>query len=81
MGDIKKLDKLFKFRPECLRNMRVSNILLKLGAEEGLTLAQIGMIMCRDDDEDEPSILEQTVDKAERNWKTHGYLKGNIDSE
>ena len=65
MGDIQKLDKLFKFRPECLRNMRISNILLKNCAKAGLTLAQIGKILCRDDDEEGPSVLEKIVEKSE----------------
>ena len=30
---------MFKFRPICLRNMRISNMLLKKSALAGLTLA------------------------------------------
>ena len=48
-----------------MRNMRISSTLLKKGAEAGLTLAQIGQILCRPDDDDgQPSILEQIVKKA-----------------
>ena len=37
--------------------MRISSTLLKKGAEAGLTLAQIGQILCRpDDDEEQPGI-------------------------
>lgn len=65
MEDIRMLEKNFKFRPKCLRNMRISCTLLKKGAEAGLTLAQIGQILCRPDDDDEqPSLLEQIVKKA-----------------
>ena len=58
-NDIELLEQNLSFRPICLRNMRISTTLLKLGAEQGLTLAQIGEIMCRGDfDEDSPSLLE-----------------------
>ena len=42
MEDIRLLENSFKFRPQCLRNMRISATLLKKGAEAGFTLAQIG---------------------------------------
>jgi hypothetical protein len=59
MEDIKMLENTFKFRPLCLRNMRISATILKKGAEAGLTLAQIGEIICRPDEDDEQlSILE-----------------------
>lgn len=35
------LEKSFKFRPRCLRNMRICSTLLKKGAAAGLNLAQI----------------------------------------
>ena len=45
--------------------MRISSTLLKIGALSGLTLAQIGQILCRPDDNDEsPSRLEELVEKA-----------------
>lgn len=65
MQDIKLLEETFKFRPQCLRNMRISSTLLKKGAEAGLSLAQIGQILCRPDEDDEQlSLLEQIVRKA-----------------
>lgn len=65
MKDIKLLQANFKFRPICLRNMRISNMLLKKGAAAGLTLANIGQILCRPDEDDEqPSMLETMVSKA-----------------
>lgn len=42
----------------------------------GLTLYQIGKILCRSyEDENEPSILEWVVERAERNYITHAKLK------
>jgi hypothetical protein len=41
-ADIKLLEKNFKIRPECLRNIKISSMLLQRGAARGLTLAQIG---------------------------------------
>ena len=40
--DIRLLEKNFKVRPECLRNFKISSLLLKRAASKGLTLAQIG---------------------------------------
>jgi len=45
--------------------MKISSLLLKRAAAKGLTLAQIGQILCRPDDDDEAlSLLEKIVDKA-----------------
>ena len=64
-ADIAMLEKHLPFRPECLRNMRISSTLLKFGALGGLTLAQIGQILCRPDDDDSiPSQLENLVKRA-----------------
>lgn len=64
--DIQTLTDNFRFRPECLRNMKVSCLLLKKAAGAGLTLAQIGKIICRPDlDDAELSPLEKIVKKAE----------------
>jgi len=39
--------------------MKISSLLLQTGAARGLTLAKIGKILCRpDEDDSEPSILE-----------------------
>jgi hypothetical protein len=63
--DIAFLEKNFKIRPECLRNMKISTLLLKEGARSGLTLADIGQVLCRPDDDDtQPSLLEKIVNKA-----------------
>jgi hypothetical protein len=64
--DITTLESTFNMRPVCLRNMKVSSLLLKRGAARGLNLTQIGQILCRpDDDDSEPSRLEKIVKKAE----------------
>jgi hypothetical protein len=63
--DIDLIEKTFKFRPICLRNVRISTTLLKCAARAGLTLSQIGQILCRpDDDETVPSLLERIVEKS-----------------
>jgi hypothetical protein len=63
--DIQLIEKTFHFRPVCLRNIRISTTLLKSAAEEGLTLEQIGQILCRPDEDDSmPSLLEKIVQKA-----------------
>ena len=64
-ADIRLIEQNFRVRPECLRNIKISTILLKKAASKGLTLSQIGQILCRpDDDEDAPSLLEKIVNKA-----------------
>lgn len=50
--DIAILEQSFRFRPVCLRNMRISSLLLKYGARKGLNLAEIGSILCRPDEDD-----------------------------
>ena len=65
MRDIQLIEKTFHFRPVCLRNIRISTTLLKSAAEEGLTLEQIGQILCRPDEDDSiPSLLEKIVQKT-----------------
>jgi hypothetical protein len=46
--------------------MKISSLLLKKAAKLGLTLYQIGQVICRpDDDETCPSKLEEIVAEAE----------------
>ena len=64
-GDIEMLENTFKFRPECLRNMKITSMLLKRAAARGLTLTQISQIFCRPDEDDtKQSLLENIVQKA-----------------
>jgi Phosphatidylinositol 3- and 4-kinase len=69
--DLKLLEARLPFRPICLRNMRISGTLLKIGASLSLTLAQIGLLLCRPDEDDEQqSVLEDMVEQAEQTMKT-----------
>jgi len=45
LKDIKMLDKAFRFRKICLRNIRITGTLLKTGAAAGLSLFQIATIL------------------------------------
>lgn len=57
--DIALIEAKFNIRPICLRNMKISALLLQMAAAKGLTLAKISKILCRpDDSEEELSILE-----------------------
>uniref|UniRef100_A0A7N0UFG0 1-phosphatidylinositol 4-kinase n=1 Tax=Kalanchoe fedtschenkoi TaxID=63787 RepID=A0A7N0UFG0_KALFE len=49
---------------KCARTLRVSTMLLKKGAEQGLTPYTIGSIMCRDS-LNKPSILEEILHEAQ----------------
>lgn len=78
--DIRLLESTFKFRPICLRNARISSLLLKRSALAGLTLAQIGQLLCRPDEDDTvPSLLERIVDKArliaDMMWRMQSKIK------
>ncbi|KAF7830711.1 Phosphatidylinositol 4-kinase gamma 3 [Senna tora] len=71
---IKSLDaeadiKLLKFHgwdlsPECARVLRISTMLLKKGAERGLTPFTIGSIMCRETLK-KKSVMEHIIEEAE----------------
>jgi len=69
--DVKFIEKYFSIRPVCLRNMKISTLLLQKAAEKGLNLAEIGQILCRPDhDDSEPSILEKIVFQSEKEVET-----------
>ncbi|KAG2278449.1 hypothetical protein Bca52824_061004 [Brassica carinata] len=53
--------------PSCARVFRISTMLLKKGAEKGLTPFAIGSIMCRETLEKE-SVIEQIIYEAEAIW-------------
>ena len=60
--DVKFIEQNYSIRPVCLRNMKISTLLLQKAADKGMTLAEIGKILCRpDNDDSEPSILEKIV--------------------
>lgn len=50
--DCKRLREKLGFREKCLRNFRIAETFLKKMAKAGFTLAQIGDMMYRKDDEE-----------------------------
>lgn len=65
--DINFIEQHFSVRPICLRNMKISTLLLQRATQRGFTIADIGRIICRPDhDEFEPSALEQLVARSEK---------------
>jgi len=64
LEDIRCLSELVKIRDICLKNFRISNILLKKCAMNGLSLYDIGKILYRPEFEETPSKLESIVEKA-----------------
>jgi len=71
--DTKTLEKL-KIRPECLRTMKISTMLLKKGSQLGFTLYDIGALVSRSVLE-EPSELEIMYERA---LKEMGAVDGSI---
>ena len=41
-SDIQMIETNFKVRPECLKNIKITTLLLKKAASKGLNLSQIG---------------------------------------
>lgn len=79
--DVNFIESHFQVRPVCLRNMKISTLLLQQAAQRGLTLAEIGRILCRPDDDDtQPSLLEQLVEKSEREVETEDFSSVNFQS-
>jgi len=77
--DVKFIEKHFNVRPICLRNMKICSLLLQIAAQRGLTLFEIGKIICRpDDDETKPSTLEQLVEKSEHEVETEDFSNVNF---
>jgi len=68
---------VLKIRPECLRTMKISTMLLKKGSQYGLTLFDIGNIVSRSMP-DEPSQLENWYLNA---LKEMGLVDGEIRNE
>ena len=58
------------FRDKCLRNMRISSLLLKKAALAGLTLHQIGSMLYREGYEQSSSMIEEVVSKSLSLYKT-----------
>jgi len=59
--DVKMLKDRFNLAPEALDYFRASNKLLKAGVKAGLTLYDIAVLCCRNDDPETPSTLEKLM--------------------
>jgi len=70
--DMKMLREELAIRPECLKTMKISTMLLKKGVRADLTLFDIGNMICRRE-LDEPSLLEKMCAEAEgrMNYGSH----------
>lgn len=68
--DISLLKDTMPFRDKCLRNIRISGILLKKGVEAGLSLYHIGSMLFRKGYSDQPSVVELSLQKAIEMYKT-----------
>jgi hypothetical protein len=67
--------KPLNLRPECLRTMKISTMLLKKGCELGLSLFDIASIVCRSTTLEQPSELEIMYERA---LKDIGQVNGEI---
>lgn len=59
--DAKMLKERFNLAPEALDYFRASNKLLKAGVKAGMTLYDIAVLCCRNDDTETPSTLEKLM--------------------
>lgn len=66
LEDFRKISDVVKMRPKCLRNYRISNILLKEASKLDLTPYDIGMILYRPGFDDTPSVIEELCHKADQ---------------
>jgi len=77
--DIKNLSQNIKIKDKSLKNVRIANTVLKIGAANGLTLNQIGSMIYRSGlDENQPSLVETLVDKAEKIINLYTNLNNDI---
>ena len=66
IADMEKLSKTIKLREECWKMFRISNTVLKIGAEYDLTLYEIGNLMYKlDYKNDSPSQIELLIEKTD----------------
>jgi Phosphatidylinositol 3- and 4-kinase len=68
--DITVLKETMPFRDTCLRNIRISSLLLKKGAAAGLNLAQISSMLYREKYDQKLSVIELVVSKSIDLYKT-----------
>lgn len=65
-GDIKKMKKVFNIKPFCIKNYRIVNTLLKIGAKHDLSIKEIAAVIIKEDNEfNKKSKLEQCCDIAQ----------------
>lgn len=67
---IRFLQETMPFRDICLRNIRISSMLLKKGAKAGLSLYNIGKLLYRKGYSDTPSVIEKVIEDAYDLYKT-----------
>jgi hypothetical protein len=70
LKDISFLKENFSFPDKSLMFLRISSILLKKGAQAGLSLNQIGSLLYRKEYESSPSVIEEVVQKSIEFYKT-----------
>jgi Phosphatidylinositol 3- and 4-kinase/Ubiquitin family len=70
LKDITILQEAITFRDKCLRNIRISALLLKKGAKAGLSLYNIGTLLYRKGYSDIPSPVEKIIEDAYNLYKT-----------
>ena len=62
--------------------MKITTLLLQHAAAKGLTLAAIGQILCRPDDDDTvPSMLEEIVQHAEKDFASEDFSSLSLESK
>ena len=67
---IRYLQETMPFRDVCLRNIRISALLLKKGAKAGLSLYNIGNLLYRKGYSETPSVIEKIVEDAYELYRT-----------
>ena len=69
LENIKFLQEAMQFRDKCLRNIRISSLLLKKGAKAGLSLYNIGTMLYRKGYSETPSVIEKIIEDAYDLWR------------
>lgn len=64
--DLNRISNNIKIRQICLKNFRISNTVLKISINYGLTLYDIGMLIYRPEFDEVPSQLEIIVEKVNK---------------
>lgn len=67
-----------RIREQCIRNFRIAGVVLKRGAEKGLSLFDIGQILYRPD-EDIRSEIEKILDCVDHEEKNEEQWFNNVE--